>query len=234
MGYRRPKQIRNASVHYMLDAFHRFAQKGTDVLSSSVVDRVQRRRGAALEDAIVEAAYDELSIVGYSAFTVEGVAARARTGKASIYRRWPTKQLLILDALMVQLPTPADCGIVPDIPDDVTTADALRNVARMIGGVLTSPTGVAMRAIKCEAATDPELALVIDERFQAPRRAALMSLLQRGVERGEVRPDAVTPLVADILPAIVTHRIVFQGESLTEETLVDIMNEIVLPVITPR
>ena len=52
----------------------------------------QRKRGAALEDAILEAAYAELSEVGYSAFSVEGVAARARTGKASIYRRWPTKQ----------------------------------------------------------------------------------------------------------------------------------------------
>ena len=69
-------------------------------------DVVRRRRGAALEDAILAAAYVELATVGYGAFSVEAVAARARTGKASIYRRWPTKQELVLDALLQALPTP--------------------------------------------------------------------------------------------------------------------------------
>ncbi|MCW2498169.1 TetR/AcrR family transcriptional regulator [Jatrophihabitans sp.] len=201
----------------------------------AVSERVaQRRRGAALEDAILESAYAELSEAGYASFTVEGVAARAKTGKASIYRRWPTKQLLVLEALITQLPTPADCGIVPDIPDDVTTAEALHDLARLIGGVLVSPLGAAMRAIKCEAVSDPELARVIDERFQAPRREALMGLLRRGVARGEVRPGAVTPLIADVLPAVLTHRIIFQSEPVIEETLVEIMNDILLPLISPR
>ena len=57
-----------------------------------------RRRGATLERAIHEAVFTELADVGYAAFTIESVASRARTGKASIYRRWPTKQDLVLDA----------------------------------------------------------------------------------------------------------------------------------------
>lgn len=202
---------------------------------SALAARVKpRRRGTALADAIIEAAYDELAEVGYGAFSVEGVAARAKTGKASIYRRWPTKQLLVLDALLFQLPTPADCGIVPDMPDHMTTTDALHNVARAMARVMVSPAGTAMRAIKCEAAIDPELAQVIDERFQKPRREALLGLLQRGVARGEVRPEAVTPLIADVLPAVVTHRIVFQGEPLTDQGLMDVMNQIIVPLISPR
>ena len=90
-----------------------------------------RKRGTALEDAIRAAAYAELTEVGYTAFSVEGVAARARTGKASIYRRWPSKIELILDALCAHLPTPQQCGIDTAIADDVTTADALRRVARL-------------------------------------------------------------------------------------------------------
>ena len=203
--------------------------------SGAIAEHIrQRRRGAALEDAIVEAAYDELADVGYTSFTVEGVAARAKTGKASIYRRWPTKQLLVLDALLGQLPTPADCGIVPEIPDHVTTVDALHTVARAMAGVMSSPAGAAMRAIKTEAATDVELAKVIDERFQEPRRQALLGLLARGVERGEVRPEAVTTLVADVLPAVVTHRLVFQGEPMTDQVLMDIMNQVIVPLISPR
>src|SRR4051812_10591617 len=123
MRYGRASAIRNATVHYLASrgrSAPHICDEGVGQLGtqSAVAERIQqRRRGAALEDAIVQAAYDELADVGYTSFTVEGVAARAKTGKASIYRRWPTKQLLVLDALLVQLPTPADCGIVPEIPD---------------------------------------------------------------------------------------------------------------------
>lgn len=194
----------------------------------------QRRRGAALEDAILEAAYAELSEVGYNAFSVEDVAARARTGKASIYRRWPTKQVLVLDALCARLPTPAECGLDVVLPDSMTTAEALRMIARKISGLLASPDGAVMRAIKCEAVTDPELARQIDERFQAPRRAAMLELLRRGVARGEVRAEAVTPIVADVLPAVLTHRIVLQREPVTERTITAIMDQVLIPLIEPR
>jgi hypothetical protein len=122
----------------------------------------QRRRGAALEDAIRSAAFSELCEVGYSAFAVEAVAARARTGKASIYRRWPTKQALVLDSLCANLPTPEECGVVPEIKDSWTTAQALRTIARNITSIVNSPAGDAMLAIKREAAADPELAREID------------------------------------------------------------------------
>src|SRR5579884_1708738 len=118
-------------------------------------ERVQlRRRGAQLEDAILSAAYDELVAAGYTAFSVENVAVRAGTGKASIYRRWPTKQHLVTDALLSRLPTPAQCGIslpADAIPDHVSTADALRQVATNIAQVMASPAGDAIRAVKCEA-----------------------------------------------------------------------------------
>lgn len=194
----------------------------------------QRRRGAALEEAILEAAYAELAEAGYGGFSVEGVAARAHTGKASIYRRWPTKQELVLDCLCSRLPTPEACGIQTHVPENVTTVDALRRVARTISRVINSSAGGAMRAIKCEAVTDPALAQAIDDRFQAPRRAALLALLERGVRRGEVRPEAVTPLVADVLPAVLTHRMLLQREPVTERVITAIIDQIVIPLIEPR
>jgi AcrR family transcriptional regulator len=199
-----------------------------------VTSTVQRKRGAALEDAIIAAAWTELSEVGYTSFSVEGVAARARTGKASIYRRWPTRASLMLEAINAHLPAPAQCGFPTQIPDDLTTADALRGIASAISTVLGSPAGDVMRSVKCEAATDPELARAIDEQFQAPRRAALLALLQRGVARGEVRPDAATPLVADVLPAVLTHRIILQREPITAQTITDVIEQVLLPLIEPR
>jgi AcrR family transcriptional regulator len=195
---------------------------------------VQRRRGAALEDAIRAAAYAELSEVGYLAFSVEAVAERARTGKASIYRRWPTKQELVLDSLCSALPTPSMCGLEIELTDDVSTVDALRQVARAIASIMSSPAGDAMRAVKCEAFSDPELARTVDERFQAPRRAALIALLQRGVERGEVRPEAATELVADVLPAMLAHRVILMREIVTEQDIMSIIDEILIPLVSVR
>jgi AcrR family transcriptional regulator len=193
-----------------------------------------RRRGAALEDAILQAAYAELTEAGYTALSIESVAARARTGKASIYRRWPTKPELVMDALCTALPTAEDCGFESELADSVTTSDALHLVARTISGILTSPAGAAMRAIKCEALGDPSLAQLIDDRFQAPRRSAMLALLRRGVERGEVRPDAATPLIADVLPAVLSHRIILQREPITERTITDIIEQVLLPLIEVR
>jgi AcrR family transcriptional regulator len=193
-----------------------------------------RKRGATLECAILQAAFDELTAVGYTAFTVEAVAARARTGKASIYRRWPTKQELVMDALERRLPTPEQCGVVVEIDDSMTTVQALREVAEAITSVITSPAGDVMRSIKCEAMADPELARLVDERFQAPRRQFLISLLQRGVERGEVRPQAATQLIADVLPAVLTHRVILQREPITARDISEIIEQILIPLVEVR
>lgn len=196
---------------------------------------VTRRRGAQLEDAILAAAYEELVEAGYTAFSVEGVAARAGTGKASIYRRWPSKQHLVMDVLDSQLPTPEQCGVsfsIDDLDESLSTADVLRLVATNIARVMNSPAGDAMRAVKCEALADPQLATLVDERFQAPRRAALLALLRRGVARGEVRPEAVTKAVADVLPAVLSYRAVMQRERVSAADISEIMEQILIPLVT--
>jgi AcrR family transcriptional regulator len=194
-----------------------------------------RRRGAQLEDAILAAGYDELVEAGYTAFSVEGVAARAGTGKASIYRRWPSKQHLVMDVLDSQLPTPEQCGVsfsIDDLDDALSTADVLRLVATNIAQVMASPAGDAMRAVKCEALADPQLAKLVDQRFQAPRRAALLALLRRGVARGEVRPEAVTQTVADVLPAVLSYRVLMQREQVSAADITEIMDQVLIPLVT--
>jgi AcrR family transcriptional regulator len=224
-------------VHYLfLEASVEEGSDNVTTASAAPTDLAltRRKRGLALEDAILDAAFEELSEVGYTAFTVESVAARARTGKASIYRRWPTKAELACEALVRRLPSPSECGIAPCVPDDVTTVDALRGIARAITRILSSPAGDVMRAVKCEAAADPTLARLIDDEFQAPRRAALLALLRRGVERGEVRPDAATPMIADVLPALLTHRLILSREPVGEATISEIVEQVLIPLIAVR
>lgn len=106
-----------------------------------------RRRGAVLEDAIVEAVFAELSEVGYAAFTIESVAARAQTGKASIYRRWPTKQDLVLTAFCHRFGSPE--SFIDDTMADATTRDIFVAIGRRIIDVCES-AGEAIRAVACE------------------------------------------------------------------------------------
>ena len=114
----------------------------------------------------------------------------------------------MLDALCSRLPTAEQCGFEMQLPDDMTTADALRMIAGTISGILSQP-GRRRHARDQVRGGHRSRAGPSDRRpvpGAAPRRPC-SSLLRRGVERGEVRPDAATPLVADVLPSILTYRI---------------------------
>jgi hypothetical protein len=62
----------------------------------------------------------------------------------------------------------------------------------------------------------------------------MLGLLQRGVERGEVRPEAVCPLVADVLPAVLGHRVILQRERITERDIVEIIEQVIIPLVEVR
>lgn len=199
------------------------------VISVDPVTR-QRKRGAALEDAIHDAVFAELTEVGYAAFTIEAVAARAQTGKGSIYRRWGTKADLVMDAFMTRFGKPDEivCDLLAD--PSVSTRDALVRMGAHICE-LSDEAAEAIRAIACEATRDPELAAAVDEKVQRPKRAAIVELLQRGIDRGEVRADAVCGMYADILPAMLTYRMVINNQPVSEREVAEIVDHAVMPLI---
>jgi AcrR family transcriptional regulator len=191
--------------------------------------RAQRKRGAELEDAIRAAVLAELIENGVAGFSVEAVAARAQTGKASIYRRWPSRNELLLDSfctLGVSQCTPDMC-----VPDGITTNQAFHLVARRIAEVIRSGAGAILRELVTEAARDPDLARAIDEQFHRPRREAILALLRRGAQRGEVRPEAVSDQVAEVLPALLVHRMIWLRRTVTERDLNDIVDNVLLPLV---
>jgi AcrR family transcriptional regulator len=190
----------------------------------------QRKRGAELQDAIHDAVFAELADVGYAGFTVEAVAARAKTGKASIYRRWGTKADLVVDAFLARFGGPGD--ILEELRSDpgATTRELLVRLATRIWAA-SEAAGEVMRAVACEATRDPDLASAVDQKVHGPKREAFVELLRRGVERGEVRADAACALYADILPAMLTYRMVLNNQPVTEQDAVEIVDHVVLPLI---
>lgn len=192
----------------------------------------QRKRGAALEDAIHDAVFAELTDVGYLAFTIEAVAIRARTGKASIYRRWATKADLVMDAFIARFGGPEDIDALL-LDDEAATRDLLVRLATHICD-LSDEAAEVIRAVACEATRDPDLAKAVEEKVYRPKQAAFVKLLQRGVGRGEVRPDAACDLYAQVLPAMLTYRMILNNQPVTEQDAIEIVDHAVMPLISPR
>jgi AcrR family transcriptional regulator len=193
-----------------------------------------RRRGEALQQAIYEAVFEQLGKVGYGRLTMEGVAAAARTGKAALYRRWPDKNALIVDALRSAMPTTAD---VPGTGDLRT--DLLALLMRM-RDALDSSYGATFQGLKAEPGPGAGLVhAAVRDRVFAPYRRLVADLLRAGVLRGEVRPEVTateqsTVLVADVGPAMLIHRHFLEGPDLPDDFVVSVVDEIVLPMLRPR
>jgi AcrR family transcriptional regulator len=185
----------------------------------------RRRRGQVLESAITEAVLALLGEIGYEAVTMEGIAARARTGKAALYRRWPSKADLVVDVLQRCL-APMD-----DVPDHGNVRDDLLAVLRRLAGVVNSPAGCAIPAI---ATRDRAFVELVAERVVVPQQRMLMDVLGRGIVRGEVRSDAPLDLVAEVGPSMLLKRVLADGPTVRDAFVVSIVDELLLPMIAPQ
>src|SRR6266705_256527 len=186
-----------------------------------------RRRGQTLERAIFDAVLDELQRVGLTGLTMEGVAHCAHTGKAALYRRWPCKEDLVVDALHYTLPSPADLPDHGNVRDDVL--DLLRRTTAMVN----SPTGCALQGLMAELDRDRPFARVVHERVLQPRKQMFLAVLQRGVDRGEVRPGAISHLVAQVGPAMVMQRFLGDGGPVPDDYVVSVVDDVVMPLLRP-
>jgi AcrR family transcriptional regulator len=204
---------------------------GTDTKSGTsnvpLTRRLCRRRGATLENAIYEAVLQQLSTVGFGAMTIEGIAAAARTGKAAIYRRWPSKEELVADTLDNVLPSldlPLDTG---NVRSDIA------QIFDLMAATMGSPAGGAMQALLGELGHDHDFIKTLHTRVLAPRKALMLEILRRGVARGDVRPDAVKPVIAEAGPALLVHRLLMFGPPIDPSYVDDILDDVVMPLISP-
>jgi AcrR family transcriptional regulator len=187
-------------------------------------------RSERSKQAILAATRDLLAGAGgVGALTVEAVAARSGVAKTTIYRRWRDKWELALDAVMIDMlprfEIPVDVGDTRK--ELVVFADS---VIKNLSGV---PSGPAMQGLVSKVATDPELARVYRERVVEPRREVLKPVIDRGIARGDLRPDTDVRIVHELLVGPMFYRLFFSGPPLNRKlsaTLVDA----VLTAFAPR
>ncbi len=201
--------------------------RGTD---SSPGPSVMRRRGAVLERAILDSALEQLGTVGWSGLTMEGVAAGAQTGKAAVYRRWPSKEDLVADALRSGLP-PLDGA--PDLGG--VRADLLALCLGLRDAMYSSP-GCALRAVlhECDASMAERFYDVIMEGVVQPTVKLIEEIVRRGIERGEVRPEAAHPYIYDAMPAMMMYRSKVCASEWEPNDLEEMIDHLMVPLLLVR
>jgi len=163
--------------------------------------RPGRPRSKQSEEAIIKATTRLLSDEGYANLTVGKVAARARASKSTIYRRWPTKEHLVVEAFN-RWPAlkPRDKG---DVLSDLL--DLFRQFLRVLH---RPPSNAIMPTLVAERTQNPELAKVFDPLMQR-RRDPARAILKRAIERGELPPDTDVELAVDAMMGVTVLRMYF-------------------------
>ncbi|ORW04665.1 TetR/AcrR family transcriptional regulator [Mycobacterium kyorinense] len=185
-----------------------------------------RRRGKELEHALYDAALAELAAVGYAGLTMEGIAARARTGKAALYRRWPSKYALVQDALRYALPP------LPEPRADRSARENLLVVFTAHCDVLAGKTAFPSLAIMGQLIHEPELRAIFADAVVAPRLRIIESILRAGERSGEIDSSMLTPLTARVGPALINQHLMLTGAPPNKRQLQRIIDT-VIPVSTP-
>ncbi|MEV5558715.1 TetR/AcrR family transcriptional regulator [Nonomuraea wenchangensis] len=187
--------------------------------------KLPRRRGDALNAAIYRATLDELAESGYAGLTMERVAERAKASKASLYRRWPSRLELVAEAVRTVLPTPES---VPD------TGELRGDLVAMLGQAaraLSGPAGEALRGLLGEALSSGSQLGAMRRTSHGMGRKAMEEVVRRAVERGEVDPGAVTPRRLDAGHALLRHHFLFNGTPIPDELVVQIVDEVLVPLL---
>jgi AcrR family transcriptional regulator len=167
--------------------------------------RPGRPRSAVADAAIVRATLELLLEDGYRALTMEQVRARAGVGKATLYRRYGSKQELVAHAIR-HLNQPLETPATGTVREDILA------VARsVLAGAERVQFASFVPRLLAEAAGDPEMHAIVYENLVAPRRAVMGDVLRRGVARGELRAGLDVELAIDILTGPWVYRLLISG-----------------------
>jgi AcrR family transcriptional regulator len=176
----------------------------------NVARRPGRPRSEEAHGAILDAAIRLIEEVGYDALTMDAIASRAGVGKATVYRRWSTKETLAAEAIeriMRAIPIP-DTGTVE--------GDLRRMMSDALGLYRSSTTGALLSGFVAAMARSELIARTIRSGFVGVRRAALRKVLERGVARGELRKGLDYELVLDLLGGPFFYRFLVIGGPVDE------------------
>jgi AcrR family transcriptional regulator len=189
-----------------------------------------RRLDETRDPVILQAALEGVADVGYDRLTMDDIAARARAGKGALYRRWPSKAALMIDAIAAwrQQLAPQEAPDTGSLRGDLDAMvagmpewdDDSQQMVLVVSGLVTA------------ARRDPELAAALAGPILDTPFALLREVFERAVDRGEIPPERDVVLVIETMLALITFRIVMKGELPGRPFVRRIVDEIVYPLLT--
>ncbi len=191
-----------------------------------MTDTKSRRRGAELEQAILDAAWAELKDVGYNGLTIEAVATRAGTSKPVIYRRWSSRAELVLAAWSSQVP------VTLETPDTGTLRTDLLALFTKIARRVDSMMSEMIAGVMGEAFRHPEVVALLRERLKtAPLSDVVRSIVRRAVDRGELGPTQLPQRATRIPLDLIRNEAMVFGAPIPEETITELVDDVYLPLL---
>jgi hypothetical protein len=178
------------------------------------------------EQEILDATLSVLAEVGYDKLTMDAVATEAKASKATLYRRWSSKPELVVDAVCSHKEH-------PPVPDTGSLRGDLLAAYCGLGGVDRRSMDV-LAAVVTAMSRDEEFAAIYRRDFIGPKQAAMRLVMERARERGEIREDVDLELLAPALPGIVLHRVFLLGDEATPDLVARVIDQIILPAVSPR
>lgn len=181
-----------------------------DVETTAAAPNRGRPRSEKARHAILAAAAELLLLRGLGAVSMDAVAERAGVSKATIYRWWPSKEMLALDALLDWAATSA-----PARDTGSLRGDLLALVRPWVREITRQPFGRVIAALLTEAQSDPEFAEAYRTRFVEARREAMRAAFARAAERGDVPADLDVEVAVDLIYGPLYHRLLHGHAPLT-------------------
>lgn len=169
-----------------------------------------RPRNLEAQKSILSASYELLLENGFQAVTVDKIADRAQVSKATIYKWWPNKASVVMDGFLH-----AATDRLP-VPDTGTTFNDIVIHATNLTGFLTSREGAIIKELLGEGQFDSGLAEAYRDRFFHPRRLEARGLLEKGVQRGELKNNLDIGTCIDLIYGPIFYRLLVTGESLDD------------------
>jgi len=171
-----------------------------------------RRRSDRAHRAVLAAAAQLLERDGWHSLTIEAIAEQAKVSKATIYRWWPSKAAVLMDALL----TASD-----ELADFTDTGDTIEDIRLQLRSIIhlftQTPTGRGLLTLIAESHHDPKLAVALRDRLIASRRSVATAIIQRGQRRRNLRPDLDPAIAIDAIYGAVYYRLLVSHEPTTPD-----------------
>jgi AcrR family transcriptional regulator len=188
--------------------------------------RPGRKRDHSRDPEILRCTIDVLAETGFEGMTIEMVAARAKAGKATLYRRWASKGELVVDAVACLKQGAVD---LDDLPDTGTLRGDLVAMIKPQSIEEAEKKMRVMAGVVTMLSTTPELAEAVDSAIVQPRAQANRLLMRRALDRGEIDPATDIEALALVTPSMVSYRVLVLRKPVDREFLVSLIDGVLLP-----